>query len=473
MAKSWNGGLVERPAGGAPAYRSSTKPSGPGIGTSGRAPTSTPSAGRLLFSPQTAKASDIATPQVGNIWAGQAAQADSKEPLAAPLAAHCGVIRRLNRTKFGTHNQPAVKKFQELSTLRFSSTPSTELLYALHDSEGKFGALKNQGFTSAADVVGYRTCLELLGDMATGGADDTSVAESNQAGFFAPLCLSADAIAADRGSSLLQEEVYKRRGILTCGAKIFFERQFNDLMTERLTKDGELLDQARGSSRFMQLCVFIDIKGRTRGFPRVCMETLLPGDTNDTAIPLWPFLCTCLRVGDLEMAVEVLEAAFREGIAGVEEAIYIALNGFLELQCVSSGTEKTRRDSPLRSAEYRNRFRTAIEECFALFSDAQHLLTSTSQPGSGRVAVAPAYYDPYRMDFLNFLSLASVSDISDDLSGSTLEEYLWCNLWFMHWTRTVVDSDVMPPTGNKKGISSRYFPARYRYFKPETSCLIS
>jgi hypothetical protein len=446
------------------------------------------SAGRLLFSPQSAKKKPEASAQKSGWSVGGGAPAPAPAPLPRPLQEHASVIRRLNRTTFGTKDSGGGTQghHQQLSTLRFRMSPASELLDCVQDCSESFGALSPQGFASMKDLIGYRTCLQMLGDMVTGGGHTTASSSSNTPGYFSPLCLSEDDIARDSNSILISNAVMERRRVMSAGAKTFFERQHEELLmesvTEHVSQNGAfqtgisaIFRQSNGGShhlgtKILMLQNFLELKRRAGSIPAVSMQATIPlqsGDGNrHPGTPLWPLVVLCLRIGDLEAAADVLRLVQESdggGGGGVESEIVYALDGFIALGAamMRSGVGHAGGDGDgdeLSVPEFRRRFQGAVTACRDLFLAAQQAVSCGGRDPRFSSGVPNAYYDPYRMDVLNFLSLSSVNDISDDVYGAgSLEDYLWCNLWFVQWTRELLGSGVMTsaPAGHGAGAGGR------------------
>lgn len=458
----------------------------------------TPSAGRLLFSPQSSNKAPTDS-AVKSAWSmtGASTTAPSAAALPRPLLEHASVIRRLNRTTFGTKQAGSnnVGHQQQLSSLRYRMSPASELLDCVQDCQDSFDSLASQGFSSVADLIGYKSCLQMLGDMATGGGYSTASAASNTAGFFSPLCLSEEDISRDSNSIIISNAVKERRRIMSCGSKTFFERQYEELLmesvTDHISQQGGLpsgvssLFRSSNSSthhlgtKVLGLQNFLELKRRAGAIPAVCMQSTISLQMNDGSshpgTPLWPLIVVCLRIGDLEAASDILRLVLDNGSdnCGIEPEIIYALDGYIELgvAMLRSGighavVDSESGDDALSNHEFRRRFQASVASCHDLFQSARQVVNGGQEGFSRSSGVPQSYSDPYRMDVLNFLSLSSVNDISDDVYGGSLEDYLWCNLWFVQWSRELLDAGVM---NSAHGLVTRardspsYIPALFRY----------
>ena len=447
---------------------------------------STPSAGRLLFSPLSAvKKSETTMPKTAWKIGGISEPPSGPVALPKPLLEHASVIRRLNRATFGRKSSDGtVNHDQQLSTLRFQLSPATELLDCIQDCGDNFGSISSQGFTSMADIIGYKSCLQLLGDMVTGGGHTATTSPSNTAGFFSPLCLSEEEIAHDNSqtSNLLSDSIKDRRKIMSSGAKSFFERQHEELLLDSLadhvSENGAFqagvspVFRSGNGTKVLEFQYFLELKRCAGTIPTICMQHTIPLQTtngNHPGTPIWPLIVLCLRTGHLEPAVDILRLVMdNHSGSGIEPEIVYALDGYIAL-----GEAMSRRHSggggtntELSVPEFRQRFRASVLSCRDLFLTAQQAVNSGQDRFHGSSGVPSCYYDPYRMDVLNFLSLSSVNDISDDVYGGSLEDYLWCNMWFVQWSREILDSGIMNTScgiggrGRDGGIS--YVPAHFR-----------
>lgn len=455
--------------------------------------TRTPSAGRLLFSPQSSNKAPQTTQK--EAWGlGGVPSAPTSVALPRPLQEHASVIRRLNRSTFGTKQAggTAAGHHQQLSSLRFRMSPASELLDCIQDCHDSFDTVESQGFNSMADLIGYKSCLQMVGDMATGGGYSTASSASNTAGFFSPLCLSEDDITRDSNSIIISNAVKERRRVLSCGAKTFFERQHEELLMESVTDYtaehgglqtgvSSIFRQHQGTAhhlgtKVLQLQNFLELKRRAGSIPHICMKSTIALHSSNGGThygtPLWPLIFLCFRIGDLDAASDILRLVLEEGgdSCGIEPEMIYALDGYIELGAAMTRSgighavvdDGSSDQKALANPEFRHRFQTSVSACRDLFLAAFQVANGASSRSGG---VPASYYDPYRMDILNFLSLSGVNDLSDDVYGESLEDYLWCNLWFVQWTRELLDSGIM---NSSHGLVSRpnegasYIPSLFR-----------
>jgi hypothetical protein len=433
----------------------------------------TPAASRLLFSPSSSRVKENAG-QNEPAPAKTAKEGIVARKLPIALIEHSRVIHRLNCRTFASKtstSQDSRARQQQLSTLSFRESPATELVECVNDFASTFSELGDQGFKSNGDLIGYKTCLQLLNEMISGGEFGFQSSVNTRAGYFSPVCLHEEDYAQDTNSSLIKEAIKDRRKVLTSGAKMFFEKQFEQIMIDKTTAETDqsylngntpLPKPQNLGLKVAMLQRFIELKRRARTIPDVCMYSTIVTDADDsetTETPLWPLIAVCFRIGDLSTAAEILKmAAEDDSLAGIEAEIIFALEGYIELISTtvrsSNPTDATRAN--IGTPEFRSRFRQAISECRNLFAKAQLLVPSGTN-------VPHAYKDPYRMDVLNLLSLASVADLSEHITGSSLEDYLWCHLWYVKWSRELYEFNIFSPTANTISNRDRYYvPATFR-----------
>jgi hypothetical protein len=268
---------------------------------------------------------------------------------------------------------------------------------------------------------------------------------SSDAGFFAPLCVPEELLAADSRAQDLRTTAATRRRIRTAGAKFFFEKLFESILADVVSVESQRgsfsnsFRQLSGSIRITQLATFIDAKLKSGGIPDICMYSPLPlAYGSRSGAPLWPLVYICLRIGDLRLAADLLRSAASsddEALrSGIDVDIIIALEGFIEMSNALSKVssyQKSLESSILEVPEYQQRLRQAISGCRELFEASRQLIDS----GASTSTAPPAYLDPVRLDVLNLLSVFDVEELSDDAANESLESYLWCHLWFIQWSR--------------------------------------
>lgn len=460
-SQSWRGGLAlassareDRPA-------AVVQPSPLPLPPASRQAAATPSRAlpsALLFSPLSARKQTVSVsrPAASALRPGGMSAAPQASmhlpPRPRALTEHASVVRRLSRSTFAVRNEAldsAKSKdsfaYQNLTTLRFRSSPIIEMLECTQDSIDSFGDLAAQGFTSNADLLGYRTCLQMMSDMIVTHAPSGSSSTSSDAGFFAPLSLPDDLVAADKNADGLRAAAVARRRILTAGSKSFFEKLFESILADVVSVESQRNNfsnsfrQLSGSIRITQLATFVDAKLKSGGVPNICMYSPLPlAYGSRSEVPLWPLVYTCLRIGDLRLAADLLRSAASsddESLrSGIDVDIIVAIEGFIEMSNALSKVatfQKTMESSVLDVPDYKQRLREAIRGCRDLFEASRQLIDS----GASMASAPPAYLDPVRLDVLNLLSVFDVEEMSDDAANESLESYLWCHLWFIQWSR--------------------------------------
>lgn len=232
-----------------------------------------------------------------------------------------------------------------------------------------------------------------------------------------------------------------------------------------------------GKNRLERIRVYTSFKVKARQLPPVCSRCvdnplsygLVPpqrGSSRSSSgdvyngVPVWPQIYFCIRTGDLKDAHTLLKTCLDEGINGVDEAAYVALGELVKLgQRSSDGGFRPHQISSVLSA---------LSKCNALYRET---LSGTSSNGydvnrqnGNEQGIDFAQPDPYRLQVLSLLGLADLDALCEGayLSETTVEDFLWTSLWFVHYTQllsnafmetTVADSDlpqVMPSFNQSK-----------------------
>lgn len=194
-----------------------------------------------------------------------------------------------------------------------------------------------------------------------------------------------------------------------------------------------------GKNRLERIRMFTCVKTKSRQIPNsslACLDNPLayglvppprgaPRSTGDfyEGVPVWPQVYFCLRTGDLKDAHTLLKACLDEGINGIDEVAYVALGELVKLN--QRGNEKSYRPHQISTVL------SALSKCNALYREAANRY---STDGAESEYGNP---DPYRLQVLSLLGLADLNALCEGtyLVDTTVEDFLWTSLWFVHWTQ--------------------------------------
>jgi hypothetical protein len=234
-----------------------------------------------------------------------------------------------------------------------------------------------------------------------------------------------------------------------------------------------------GRNRLERIRMFTSLKTKARQIPNLCCRCVdnpmayglappqrgAPRAAGDFygGVPVWPQVYFCLRTGDLKDAHTILKTCLDEGINGVDEAAYVALGELIKL--TQRGSESSHRPHQIST------ILSALSKCNALYREALNCAPSGLNDTTGNEFDQP---DPYRLQVLSLLGLADLDALCDGtyLSDTTVEDFLWTSLWFVHWTQilssaftetTASGADLdLPVAGPSFSHSKSYTPG----FKP-------
>jgi hypothetical protein len=139
-------------------------------------------------------------------------------------------------------------------------------------------------------------------------------------------------------------------------------------------------------------------------------------------VPVWPQVYFCLRTGDLKDAHTLLKACLDEGIHGIDEAAYAALGELIKLN--QRGNEGGYRPHQISTVL------STLSKCNALYRESANRYGDGTESEYG-------HPDPYRLQVLSLLGLADLNALCEGtyLTDTTVEDFLWTSLWFVHWTQ--------------------------------------
>lgn len=308
------------------------------------------------------------------------------------------------------------------------------------DSVGITGVDENG--LSKADLIGYKSALELLANM-TGETRYKKIPP----GLFSAICFNPKVFSDSTNLSL---SVSEKKHFLALGAKEYLELQQLKLDIQEID---EAIQSGRvslsyagsdGQTRKQRLKSYIRHMHRTGNMyvhdidPRdiAIFPDESAGSISDGACPLWPFIYYCLIWGDLQSAIDELTRCGESRMSIVEPEIITVLQIFRSLlqPYMSAGKERSDLDAnEIKSKLFVKditltkvkQLSTAMSVCHELY---QRELNESDERG----------IDPYRLLILNLVSLSDKEILTDPGISHhvyTMQTYLWANVWFSIFER--------------------------------------
>lgn len=336
--------------------------------------------------------------------------------LSSLMKSHCKVIRSMNVSRQAGPVFGASTAFQALAdTIQGSSLADNVL---------------------EQDWIPYKTLLDMLSSMV--GVDGSA-----KIGSFAPINVHDD---DQDGGWQIAEECRHR---LTTGSKAYLETQFESYLNGKVDNalSKGLLSVPTGvggNMRWRKIRLFVSLMNYKEKFPQVCMhqyheqsavvtESGREGGQGRNAVPLWPYIYFCVRVGALEMALKVLQGAtvgknddgWLGGETFTDQAVVDVIRLLIQyLAAVNQAEQSYATMADTVPAQFRSKdceaFVTAVKECQIKYREALLI----QQP-----------HDPFWLQIMNMFALNDVGTLH--MQDSTLEDYLWHNNWFAFFSGVV------------------------------------
>ena len=300
-----------------------------------------------------------------------------------------------------------------------ANSPCSDLAKSIPiPTQGTGKTIVSDGLTKH-DLIAYRSLLQLLSSVV--GEDRHVVIPS---GSYSVTCFDSEEVY----NNVLLE---KRRS-LSAGAIRYLQNQIWELWShsvDEAVQSGDLTliaTKCDGTSRQQRLKTFVTYQLRVGVIPVACRKTVL---VSSSTTPLWAFVYHCLRIGDLSAAVNELQECVSGGYHNGEQAVLTVVNYLLR--------HLQGKDSP--AADLSENESKILRDCI---SQCQSLYNIEIADNSGK-------FDVYRAICLNLLSLADKDNISSacPIPGFTLEDFLWCELWFIQVGRFISKNNALNAAG--------------------------
>ena len=272
-----------------------------------------------------------------------------------------------------------------------------------------------------SDLIGYKNLLELLAEM-TGEKTENNFALPNK--FFSNICFSPPDISL--------EAVAEKKRFLTFHAIKHLQDQICvDWFTavDQAVGSGQLnLPPSNlGESKMQKLRAYVGYLWYTGEITPTRNLALSPCDQNGKETPVFAYIYHCLRIGEFTGAIREIENCLKAGIRNIEKEILICLQGFQNV--LKNMTSTYNIIQPLSQSESDN-FVKSMLVCGVLYENEKKKTDLD--------------LDPYRESVLNLLSLKDQNGFSEtSLPGSTLEDFLWGNLWFIKYQNLINKSTLL------------------------------
>ena len=197
------------------------------------------------------------------------------------------------------------------------------------------------------------------------------------------------------------------------------------------------------------LCMYLDYMRRSVGYPdnylNMANDNQSAGGMFATCkplpdvmtVPLWVYVYYCIRLGCFSMAVTELQSHidthFNKSNVNLED-VTIAIHGILKcLDTVSVGTGTgTARDTDMVDVD---RLHSLMQCCREYYNK---ILSPSPDASNGDCC-------PYLAQICRLLTLTDIDIACDHMKNgavnftNTLEDYLWCQLWFIYLSHVVFD----------------------------------
>lgn len=309
-----------------------------------------------------------------------------------------------------------------------SSRIFSDLSSALRGTPGN--GLDQDGL-SRLDLIGYRNLLEMMSEMVGEKTNDVPLPHK----FFSTVCFAQSDVAV---GALTQ----KKRYLTFHAMKHLQDQIWVDWSTaaDVLLSEGhlQLPPSGYGESKNQRLRAYVGHLWFNGDITPIRNLALSPFDPPGREIPVFAYIYHCLRIGELSGAIKEIESCLQGGLRNIEKDILTCLIGFEKI--FKNLTDTYTVSSPFPS------------------NDADQLLKSMAICGNlyeDENRKNDRDLDPYRESVLNLLSLRDLNGSSQsNIPGSTLEDFLWTNLWFIQWGGLIPKSTTSTSMNKMKMIQN-------------------
>lgn len=375
------------------------------------------------------------------------------------LVAHAKIFRQLNEDYSNSQNTQ-------------NAPTSPALMLSDFDEKilcGPQGGAPGGDFFDAADALAYKNMMFLVSNSVH---ENTLTTDGHVCGRYAAIAFAGDSNLgnADVSSKHIKSSQYQ----LTAGCKHYFQCIFWNYIQSVIDKafsQGHLASYpaaASGHSNRRVMLMYLDIIRKSAGFVqgslyqqnqqsdrlqnqrrssggqgvrvRYC-AVLAEEDPNLAAsTPLWIFIYYCIRVGEVGMAIHELQSQVRannKNNNNDDDCVY--LNAVLNvLVAIDAQAEET--------LGFGGRVATCAARCRSLYVELMN-------EAEDQRWEHPRSVEPYLLQLLRILSVSDVEIACDNERNqainftSTVEDYLWSNVWYM-WLSHLVHQSSVDPSGS-------------------------
>lgn len=318
-------------------------------------------------------------------------------------------------------------------------------------------AIKQYDFYSDNDLKGYRFLLTLISAMTGEGAMGPS--GKNKPGYFSPVVVDSPNLSSTREKS-------ERREHLSEGAKSHLESDFrtNVILPESAAysrnvtgsfKSRDLeggLEPVPSHSKHDSTLISEVQRYVSAVLPASSHSHSYNAEVDEHGVLLWPQVYYCIRIGALSQARDLLRKD------EVNYNYFCAIDGLLQLESNES------------DAFSATDILTYIVKCKAEYNETiNYEFGQNSQGGALLDAESDAseVHFQYKMQVLNLLGLVNLDALcaGEHLRDTTIQDFLWVNLWFRHWSHILEEKipskhgTVLPTVVNESDIFYRVMDA--------------
>jgi Nup93/Nic96 len=289
----------------------------------------------------------------------------------------------------------------------------------------------DQDGLNRSDLIGYKNLLEMMAEM-TGEKTSRSPCPAKH---FSTACFSPTDVAP----AALGE---KRRFLTYHALKHLQDQIWGDWSSavDAAVQQGllQLPPSSAGQSRNQRLRAYVGQLWFNGDITPTRNLVLSPLDPPGRETPVFAYIYHCLRIGELGGAINEVEGCIQRGLRNVEKEVLTCLQGFLMI--TKNLSDSLSINNPMSQTEA-EAFTKAMSTCAVLYEE------------EGRKNERDL--DPYREYVFNILSLRDLTGLSDiAIPGSSLEDFLWGNLWFVQWSALVSKATASAIVSRQKALQN-------------------
>jgi hypothetical protein len=360
------------------------------------------------------------------------------------LVAHTKIFRQLNLDNSNWQNNE-------------NAPPSPALMISDFDEAtlcGAEGAAGTGDFFDASDALNYKNMMFLMSNIVN---ENTLTTDGRVCGRYAAVAFADDSSKSNADMSHRAQDCKLAQYQLTSGCKNYFQYIFWNYIQsviDNAFKQGHLSSYpaaAPGHSNRRVLLMYLDIIRKSVGFSqgsvyhqnqngrggkgsRVRYCSVLPEEDPQLAssTPLWIFVYYCIRVGELSMAIDELQQQPR---GHADDYLDAVLNTLVAIQDQANAVV--------------NRGSAGVCSCA---SQCRSMYMDLMDEADEQRREHPVSVEPYLLHMLRILSVSDIEIACDNVKNqsinftSTVEDYMWTNVWYM-WLSHLVHLSSAAPGG--------------------------